>query len=200
MATITFELRDGDRGDLIQQLKAKLAEEELRLAEEERQQAQALADQQRETFFTFRERQGCDCVEIRNGTFAFANGAWSDGQWTHHEPPSDRWDLLRSRRRYYRTKLGQEETAWDRYKSEVTSQQGMHRMFPQTAAPATRDAPAKLREGAERIAKLRTELEAIDRELDGHPEALAAKAGREQGAERAQEAQTLFDEIQSVNV
>lgn len=105
-----------------------------------------------ETFFEFKERQACEYVKTERG-FLFRNGATSNGQERHSEPPADIFIRLGLQREFLLTQLKQHETVFRQYKDDVLNQAKLATQYSNLPGPPT--------DAAEVLGKLKTDIEAI---------------------------------------
>jgi len=167
----------------------------------------------RETFGEFKQRMGCEHIQLGRedgffnsgchaapGSFLFQNGALSDGLTNHYEPPPEQSVLLRLRKHFIETQLKREVAAFNQFKSSCQQQAGYHLNNPMSCPSPPQNAADQLRAGKARIEKLRTELAPIDREIAALPGEVARRAVLEQKREQQQAARDDLTEIISVNI
>lgn len=78
-----------------------------------------------ESFEEFRQRQSCEFI-VTNSRYLFANGAQSNGQTYHGDPPTDPQALLSLRLEYLTAMLKREEGRFNRTQSYIISQGEIH--------------------------------------------------------------------------
>jgi hypothetical protein len=106
------------------------------------------------------------------GQELFPDGAQRDRLRNHIEPPSDPADLLRARLRYTAApaRLQREEEAWWHFKHDCEARLSNRARYGNSVQPGpSPDFRAQLTAGAARIAKLREERDALDREIRSLP-------------------------------
>src|SRR5438067_972435 len=124
-----------------------------------------------ESFLEFRTRQGCDFIVTgtqispRTGEdlsrICFSNGATSDGNQVHHEPPIDPRQLASVKCEYVTARIKREIAEFTQYRDACLEQAAMASRYA-NLPPAPPEAPELLRAGAERIHKLRAELATLN--------------------------------------
>jgi hypothetical protein len=153
-----------------------------------------------ELFEEFAERQACEhaTIDLSRGSgngkrkIVFANGATSDGQNSHTDPPKEPRALLEAKREYLVAKLDREVELWKRFKERCTNQENYHTRSPSYCPPGITDESTKqLKDGAARILQLKNDLAAIDAELVDPEEV------RRQQEENARQSKRAMDHIES---
>ena len=127
-------------------------------------------------------------MRVDNGDrFIFQDGATSDGERKHTEPPEDEVQRLGLVRRFWKTKLDQEVREFTSFKNTCLQQASAARKYANLPGPPE-DAADQLKRGQTRIAAIQTRLKQLDKELD---EATGASEQRErmQAATNARVAQ-----------
>src|SRR5690349_6949283 len=149
-----------------------------------------------ESWEEFVSRQNYDYVKVPRGIsfrtdqlvlrVVFANGAVSDGQQSHRDPPSDPAELLAMRHEYLRAKLQQEEEEFITHKTRWQNQAHWNEMNPFNCPPPPANAPQLLLAGAERITQLRRELAGVEQQMcDLKGPVIEAEADRARGQREA---------------
>ena len=167
----------------------------------------------REPFGEFRQRMGCECIQlgladgyadggciVGRGLFLFQNGAVSDGVTNHYEAPVEQATLLRLRKHFIATKIKREVAAFDQFKASCEQQAGYHVRSPMTCPPPPANAADQLRAGKARIEKLREQLAAVDREIAASPEVHAHRAFLDQRRANQQSAREQLTEIAGMSI
>lgn len=165
-----------------------------------------------ESFLEFERRQGCQwiiaqsTIGIRTGStvqrIIFENGATSNGDYNHSDPPADSRQRLALQREFVQAALKQTEDEWQRFHRFCLQQAQLH-ADPLTAAscpgpPA--DAPERLQAGKSRIEALRQRLAEVDEQLKD-PAAEQRRKHQEQAeATRQAAAQETLRQLQELTL
>lgn len=172
-----------------------------------------LAQGFRESFADFRQRMGCEYIQlgladgypdsgclVGRGTFLFQNGALSDGVANHYEAPIEQAALLRLRKHFVATKLKREVAAFDQFKASCEQQASSHLLYPMSCPPPPPNAADELRAGKARIESLRSDLAEINREIATLPESRAKASFIEEQRQRNSAAKEVLAEIVGVQI
>ena len=151
-----------------------------------------------ESLEEFIERRACKYVRTDSGWF-FEDGAFSNGSH-HYEPPSDEFELARQRKIFFKTKLDDEITAFNRFKANVAAQANHYRRFGGSVMPPPADAADQLKAGGKRIHKLQEQLAELDEVLQQSPEVLRRQKNQEADARRQEEMASFESEIGSIRI
>lgn len=117
-----------------------------------------------ELFHEFRERQGCPFIINANGVRVFVNGATSDGDLRHLDPPSDPKELAAIRLQFFKPKLEAEERAFSNFRQSVVDMAEFKDKYPNSNVPGPPpDADAQLKQGAARISGLKQRVRQLER-------------------------------------
>src|SRR5262245_4694561 len=139
-----------------------------------------------ESFEEFKQRQNCEVIKIKDGDFEeawlFANGAacvqqklMQNQPLDCHEPPQEKFALLRAQRLFVATKLGREAADYEAALADYKEQSSNAARYPHHCPPLPAGAMDSLRAGWDFIESLRQELEKIDAQLANSPEAILAR-------------------------
>ena len=155
-----------------------------------------------ESFNEFAARHGSYVNTLSRGMrvdtgsrFVFADGATSDGERRHTEPPEEPVARLRIVRLYWATKLKAETQDFENFRNSVVNQANLARRYANLAMPPE-DAADQLKRGQVRIAAIKARLSQIENEITDFD---GTKARREQlqraSNERAAQANKIVADI-----
>jgi len=163
-----------------------------------------------EEFNEFVMRQGCEYVpqkaqvSLRTGEqvykILFANGAVSDGDRRHRDPPNDPRQLLQRQRDFVATKLQREVDAFEHYRGACMRQAELNKQCPEVCMPAPANAPTILRQSQQRILKLREELAALDDQLVVKEAVQEKQEMENRWAELWQQQDQLIEELGNIQI
>jgi hypothetical protein len=124
---------------------------------------------ERVTFQEFSQRQGCPYIETNIG-YLFANGARSNGEFYHIDPPTDQDELLELRIAYLKPVLANEERRLRNVENQLATQ---------AQISALGAGPSVAAELKKKFAALQSRVGELTRELKAAESALTPKAVRE---------------------
>ena len=164
-----------------------------------------------ELFNEFCKRMDCEHIKIQRGgdqprlrdlnndtVYIFESGAVSDGKHEHHEPPTDKWELLRLRERYWRTQLDREIEAFTKFKTAAIDGVILARTYANQSANSS--AADELRAGKERVEALRAALQPVLDELEQSPEAIQKRKNEQAARERRAAIDKIEQDILTVTI
>jgi hypothetical protein len=167
----------------------------------------------RESFGEFRQRMGCEHIQlgladgysdngcvVGRGSFLFENGALSDGVADHYEAPIEQVTLFRLRKHFIETKLKREVAAFSEFKASCEQQAGYHLSSPMTCPPPPANAVDQLRAGKARIEQLREQLTTLDRENPALLDKFANRAFLDQRRADQQSAREQLNAIAGMTI
>jgi hypothetical protein len=168
-----------------------------------------------ETFGEFAGRQtrpdGNPCESVVVGTqmsprtgmtvsrVVFENGAVSDANESHFDPPTDPRARLLVRQEYLKARLDKEEREWTDYKTWALEQTALHDRFPNNCPMPPANALELLHAGAGRILKLRDELTEVEKQLDPDRQKREAYR-RQQENDRSSRVRSFQTAVQSITL
>ena len=112
-----------------------------------------------ESFDEFKSRMESDCEFIRN-RYLFRNGAQSNGDFAHIEPPANPSELAKLKKEFLKFRLDLAEAEFNDMKTYVEEQAAM-KMRYRNAVPPRSDSVEILKRIQGRIFRLRESLQAI---------------------------------------
>jgi hypothetical protein len=116
------------------------------------------------------------------------------------EPPADEFDRLRVERTFWKLKLDQEQTAYNRFHATIQDQAQNALEYPESCPPPRDDAEEQLARGRSRIAAYQAALQRIDALLDTSPDAVNRAAAKQREDADRQERQERLHRIQSLSL
>lgn len=141
-------------------------------------------------FDDFKKLQNCEVIQIERSehrdAWLFVNGAacvllktGMNKDFEGHDPPTERFALLRAKRLFVSAKLSKEASDYKAALSRYQEQAMWALRSPHTCPAVPAGAADAMREGLLYIEKLRGELKELDAQLAESPEAVLARQRRE---------------------
>jgi hypothetical protein len=135
-----------------------------------------------ETFREFVERQGCPYFQTNQGVL-FENGAHSDGQQYHRDPPEDERPRLAAKGRFFKAVIEHEEKMFEAAKTRALNAGNAYMVNPTVSPGVGPETVEQLKQGKARIESLREQLAKIQLLFETQPDE-AAKIQRREEQER----------------
>ena len=150
------------------------------------------------TFDEFARNQDCERIWLHE-RYLFSNGAESDGNRMHNDPPDDEFDKLYLQQEFVSYKLEKETSAFNEFKNDCLNRASMAQRYANLPGP-TDDATEQLLAGRVRIFKLRKELKAIEERLTESPEYKQAEKRRAVATAQRSDQTEMLQKISDVTI
>ena len=151
-----------------------------------------------ETFQEFKMRMGCECVAVK-GRYLFRNGAQSDGELSHRDPPGELFARLKLEREFLQFNLDRKTKEFNTLKAEALEQSSLHRRYSNLPSPSPQ-APDALRRIQKVVFELRSEIRAIDERLEERADNRHIKVQQDIRAEQLAQTNAILHEVQSIEI
>lgn len=138
--------------------------------------------------------------DLQNRCEWLPDGARID-QSGFYDPPSEPQQLLKAKRRFVSLKLTREEQDYEEFFNDCSHRLSWRQRYGNMSAPGPPpNFKDQLEHGKQRIAKLRIELSALDRELAALPDAVARRAYQEQRQQQTSAAGQALNELMAFRI
>lgn len=143
---------------------------------------------------------GIALVDSETNRQLLPDGAYISQEGVLVEPPTEPGELLRAKRAYVAVNLRLEVEAFTQFREECQEKLASRVRYGNTVPGPPPDAKQQLERGATRVQKLRTQLDAMDREIANLPNEVGRRVVFEQRRATQQSAQDQLNQIAGVTI